>query len=29
MYENYEVSLDIYLTGSAGRFDIFVRYKEG
>ncbi len=28
IYENDEVSLDLYPTGGAGRFDIFVKYKR-
>ena len=28
IYENDEVSLDLYPTGSAGRFDIFIMYKR-
>ena len=28
VYENDEVSLDLYPTGGAGKFDIFVRYKR-
>ncbi len=27
VYENDQVSLDLYPTGGAGRFDIFVKYK--
>lgn len=28
IYENEEVSLDLYPTGSAGIFDIFVKYRK-
>jgi len=28
IYENEKVSLDLYPTGSAGVFDIFINYKE-
>ena len=28
VYENDKVSLDLYPTGSAGIFDIFIEYKE-
>jgi len=28
IYENDKVSLDLYPTGSAGIFDIFIEYKE-
>ena len=28
IYENDKVSLDLYPTGGAGRFDIFVKYKR-
>lgn len=28
IYENEKVSLDLYPTGSAGIFDIFIEYKE-
>ncbi len=29
VYENERVSLDLYPTGGAGIFDIFVRYRGG
>jgi hypothetical protein len=28
IYENEKVSLDLYPTGSAGIFDIFIKYKQ-
>lgn len=28
IYENEKVSLDLYPTGGAGVFDIFINYKE-
>jgi hypothetical protein len=29
IYRNDKVSLDLYLTGSAGIFDIFINYNQG